>query len=190
MPYCYRCEVESEPDAKFCHYCGFMIKESNRDSENMIKGRIAETLIEELFITNGYHVHRFGMENTMPGLKNFLYKADDDRSKKIALLIRKMPDFVVQKGNALFFIEVKYRYDETFDITYIGDDYPYENVFFIIVSNKHIKCITTEELENGNVISANTGSYLGHRPEFQISTESITKFRRFSDRFYSNGDSH
>ena len=33
--------------------------------ENMIKGRIAETLIEELFLSMKYSVFRYGMENTV-----------------------------------------------------------------------------------------------------------------------------
>ena len=38
--------------------------------ENMIKARIAETLIEELFLQLGYSVFRYGMENTVPGIMN------------------------------------------------------------------------------------------------------------------------
>jgi hypothetical protein len=33
----------------------------------MIKGRIAETLIQELFLSLKYNVFRYGMENTIPG---------------------------------------------------------------------------------------------------------------------------
>lgn len=32
----------------------------------MIKGRIAETLIQELFLSHGYNVFRYGMGNTTP----------------------------------------------------------------------------------------------------------------------------
>ena len=39
---------------------------------NMIKGRIAETLIQELFLSLGYNVFRYGMENTIPGIMELL----------------------------------------------------------------------------------------------------------------------
>ena len=38
----------------------------------MIKGRIAETLIEELFLSLGFNVFRYGMENTVPGIMKLL----------------------------------------------------------------------------------------------------------------------
>jgi len=38
----------------------------------MIKGRIAETLIEELFLSLDYNVFRYGMENTVPGIMHLL----------------------------------------------------------------------------------------------------------------------
>ena len=38
----------------------------------MIKGRIAETLIQELFLSLGYNVFRYGMENTIPGIMELL----------------------------------------------------------------------------------------------------------------------
>src|SRR6266446_969480 len=39
---------------------------------NMIKGRIAETLIQELFLSLKYNVFRYGMENTIPGIMDLL----------------------------------------------------------------------------------------------------------------------
>ena len=40
---------------------------SKRFDDNMIKGRIAETIAEQMFIRMGYKIYRFGMENTIPG---------------------------------------------------------------------------------------------------------------------------
>ena len=43
---------------------------SDRELEyrhNMIKARIAETLVEELFLSMEWSVFRYGMENTIPG---------------------------------------------------------------------------------------------------------------------------
>jgi hypothetical protein len=47
-------------------------KREERYREGMIKGRIAETLIEELFLSLEYNVFRYGMENTVPGIMSCL----------------------------------------------------------------------------------------------------------------------
>ncbi len=38
----------------------------------MIKGRIAETLIQDLFLSLGFNVFNYGMENTIPGIMELL----------------------------------------------------------------------------------------------------------------------
>ena len=44
----------------------------------MIKGRIAETLVQELFLALGYSVFRYGMENTIPGIMKLLKEVRTD----------------------------------------------------------------------------------------------------------------
>lgn len=58
----------------------------------MIKGRIAETLIQELFPSLGFSVFRYGMENTIPGIMELLKGVRSD----VADQIKRMPDFVIQ----------------------------------------------------------------------------------------------
>jgi hypothetical protein len=43
---------------------------------NMIKGRIAETLIQELFLSLGFSVFRYGMENTIPRHYGFIKRCE------------------------------------------------------------------------------------------------------------------
>lgn len=62
----------------------------------MKKGRIAETLIQELFLSLGYNVFRYGMENTIPGIMELLQGVRSD----VAQEIRRMPDFVMQNPKA------------------------------------------------------------------------------------------
>src|SRR6478609_6357970 len=73
----------------------------------MIKGRIAETLIQELFLSLDYNVFRYGMENTIPGIMELLKGVRSD----VAQEIRRMPDFVIQNRNTkdVSFVEVKFR---------------------------------------------------------------------------------
>lgn len=149
--------------------------------ESMIKGRIAETLIEELFLALGYSVFRYGMENTVPGIMELLKGVRGD----VAHNIRRMPDFVVQdKKGEVYFIEVKFRANEEFRLSDLKKDYPYKNCYFVIVSKKHIKCITYEELEEGKEISRNSRNYLGNRKEFELDKNVIIQFCEFAVKFF------
>lgn len=150
--------------------------------ENMVKARIAETLVEELFLSMGYNVFRYGMENTIPGIMNLLKGVRGD----VADNIKKMPDFVVQdKNRNVYFIEVKFRASEKFDIVDLGD-YPYDNAYIILVSKKHIKCITVPELRAGREITPSSHNYLGNRPEFDLNKETIISFCSFAVKFFEN----
>lgn len=159
---------------------------SKRDSnfvENMIKGRIAETLIEELFLSLNYSVFRYGMENTVPGIMKLLRGVRSD----VATNIRRMPDFVIQnnKNGEVFFIEVKFRKDEVFTSENLDKDYPYENCYFVVVSKKHIKCVTYNELRAGDAVTPTSRNYLGSRKEFELDKDVIIQFCDFAVKFFS-----
>ncbi len=159
-------------------------KREGRYKEGMIKGRIAETLIEELFLSLRYNVYRYGMENTVPGIMDLLKGVRGD----VATNIRRMPDFVVQhpKTNEVFFIEVKFRANEEFKKSDLPKDYPYENCFFVVVSKKHIKCISYSELMEGKVVSPKSQNYLGRRKEFELDKNVIIDFCEFAVKFFSD----
>jgi hypothetical protein len=151
---------------------------------NMIKGRIAETLIQELFLSLGYNVFRYGMENTIPGIMELLKGVKSE----VAEEIKRMPDFVVQnpKNNEVFFIEVKFRASETFSIKDLPKDYPYENAYIVLVSKKHIKCITVDELKAGKEINPTSNNYLGSRKEFDLEKQVIIDFCHFAVQFFES----
>lgn len=211
MSYCSKCNVEVEDkvgkysEKKYskvlCRGCQDMsegkvvlekkvkVVESNglsdkasRYRENMIKGRIGETLIEELFLSLGYNVFRYGMENTVPGIMNLLKGVRSD----VADNIRRMPDFVVQhpERKDVYFIEVKFRASESFSLNDLPKDYPFSNAYFIVVSKKHIKCVTYEELKAGKVVSSDSRNWLGNRKEFSLDKKVIIDFCEFAVKFF------
>jgi hypothetical protein len=151
---------------------------------NMIKGRIAETLIQELFLSLGYNVFRYGMENTIPGIMELLKGVRTD----VAHEIRRMPDFVMQnpKTKDVYFIEVKFRANGEFKPDDLPDDYPYSNAYIIVVSKKHIKCVTVSELREGKEVTATSHNYLGNRKEFDLDKEVIIDFCEFATQFFEN----
>ena len=111
--------------------------------EGMIKGRIAETLIEELFLRLGYNVFRYGMENTVPGIMELRFSD-------------------LPKG------------------------YPYSNCYFIVVSKKHIKCLSYNELKEGEEITPDSRNYLGNRKEFELNKNVLIDFCNFAVKFFDN----
>ena len=155
-------------------------------SENMIKGRLGEALIEGLFLDLGFNVYRYGMENTIPGIMKLLSGVRTD----VANNIRKMPDFVIQhpENKEVYFIEVKFRASESLKLSEFKD-YPYENCFFVLVSKKHIKCISYAELVSGKEISEKSTNYLGNRKEFIVKEndkEKIIEYCDFAKKFFAN----
>jgi len=153
---------------------------------NLVKGRIAESLIEQLFLKLGYNVFRYGMENTVPGIMKLLTGVRSD----VAESIRRMPDFVVQHphNKEVFFIEVKYRANGKFSFEALPENYPFENAYFVVVSKKHIKCISYSELKAGENVAPgrNRRFYLGSRKEFETDKETIIEFCEYAVKFFSN----
>jgi hypothetical protein len=151
---------------------------------NTIKGRIAETLIQELFLSLNFSVFRYGMENTIPGIMDLLKGIKSE----VANDIKHMPDFVIQdpRNSSVYFVEVKFRASETFKFSNLKKDYPYHNAYFVVVSKKHIKCLTYEELKEGKEITPTCKNYLGGRREFDLDKKIIIDFCTFAVQFFES----
>ena len=87
-------------------------------SENLIKGKIAETIFEQMFRNEGrYTILHFGYEHIVPELVK-----TGERNGPTMEIIRRAPDFAVinQDTGAVRLIEVKYSwrydYDRVLDI--------------------------------------------------------------------------
>jgi len=175
------CRIHQKKDNSAAETKGLSKRESWY-KEGMIKGRIAETLVEELFLSLDYNVFRYGMENTVPGIMELLKGVRSD----VATNIRRMPDYVIQhrKTKEVFFIEIKFRASEGFKKSDLPEDYPYENCYFIIVSKKHIKCITYAELMAGKEVTPTSKNYLGSRKEFDLDKDVILDFCDFAVKFF------
>ncbi|NRD22709.1 hypothetical protein HNV10_05625 [Winogradskyella litoriviva] len=151
---------------------------------NLIKGRIAETIIEELFLSLGFQVFKYGMENTIPGIMELLKGVKDD----VAMEIKRMPDLVVYKDGRAHFIEVKFRANGCFKLIDIDrkGDYPYQNALIVLVSKKHIKCISFQELQEGKEITESSRNYLGNRIEFDTDKDKIIEYCKYAVKFFEN----
>lgn len=157
-----------------------------RNSYAFIKGRIAETLIEELFLSLDFQVYPFGMENTVPEIKNQLR----GNTERVATQIRNMPDFVIKRpGENPLFVEVKFRANGTFkykDLIKNYEEYPYKNVVVVVVSKTHIKAVFVEDLEKGKDITPDSRNYLGKVLKFsREEKDKIIDFCSYATQFFA-----
>lgn len=80
------------------------------DTENILKGKIAEVLIEELLKRCKNKVYRFGDGELLYNLIQF--ERAFNRESKIGRKISSVPDFLVlTRDKKFFFLEVKFRSD-------------------------------------------------------------------------------
>ena len=79
-------------------------------AESMLKGRMAETLVEELLRKSGNAIYRFGYEAIIQNLAQI--QQSFDRHTETGERIRAIPDFIIidLKGNPIF-LEVKFRWN-------------------------------------------------------------------------------
>lgn len=155
---------------------------TNKFPLNRIKGRVAETLIQELFLAHGYNVFHYGMERSVPGIEQLTRKTFGEVKEKI----RSMPDFVVQNPNnhKLHFVEVKFRRSGMFSIKDLPADYPWLHSYFIIVSKKHIKCLTYRQLKNGKAITPECNNLLIKRKDLGLEREMILEFMVTAEKLF------
>ncbi|MBX2980483.1 MAG: hypothetical protein KF905_14440 [Flavobacteriales bacterium] len=153
-------------------------------STNSIKGRVAETIIQELFLAHGYNVFHYGMERSVPGIAQLTRKTNGPVKQQI----RSMPDFVVQdpRNHKLHFVEVKYRASGLFSIDDIKGEYPWPHAFFIVVSKEHIKCLTYKQLAAGKAITPTCNNLLIVRKDLDLDRNTIVEFGRIARKFFAD----
>ena len=82
---------------------------NHMNAESMLKGRMAETLFEEMMRQSGNIVYRFGYEAIVQNLVQL--EESFDRYSEVGERIRAIPDFIViDKTGKPEFVEVKFRW--------------------------------------------------------------------------------
>jgi hypothetical protein len=148
----------------------------------MIKSKIAETLIEQLFLSHKYNVYRYGMEYTVPAIRESLKAMQPE----VAERLKNMPDFVVQHRlyKDTHFVEVKFRANGCFAEAELDKNYPYDDALVIVVSKTDIKCLSVRELRHGLEITPECEYHLTDRPEFDLRKDVVIDFCDFATRFF------
>lgn len=151
---------------------------NNNFNLNSLKGRIAEQLIQDLFIQNGYNVFNYGLERIHPSLSKMISFNNHKTSKEL----RYMPDFVVQStlNGDLFYLEVKFRANGEFRFDEHYENYPYKNAWFVIVSPYKTQCMHYRLLIKGKAITADTNYILSKVKSFHFNEESLNEYSEYA----------
>ena len=149
---------------------------------NTLKGRIAEQLIQDLFINCGYNVFNYGLERIHPSLS----KSITTNNKTTSKALRFMPDYVVQsrENGDLFYLEVKFRANGEFYFDEKYADYPYKNAWFVIVSPEKIQCMHYKRLKAGYTVSKDTNYPLTAVRSFHIKKELLEEYTSYAQSIF------
>lgn len=157
------------------------MKTTNNYHYNMIKGRVAEAIVKELFLINGYRVYDYGMERTLPhAVENVKYQKDE-----MSLSIRHMPDFLVQniKTGVLNYVEVKYRANGEFSFAEIENN-PYKSTCFVVVSKENIQTMMYGDLVAGQSLPGGEITNLENSTQFKLNSELVAEYKRYAKTFF------
>ena len=152
---------------------------------NTLKGRIAEQLIQDLFIKCDYNVFNYGLERIHPSLSKSIRRGGTN-NKTTSKALRFMPDFVVQSitNGDLFYLEVKFRANGEFYFDEKYTDYPYKNAWFVIVSPEKIQCMHYKRLKAGYKILPDTNYPLTAIRSFHIKRDLLEEYTAYTQAIF------
>ena len=149
---------------------------------NSLKGRLAEQLMQDLFLHSNYNIFNYGLERLHPALSKSI------RNNKLTTgkALRFMPDFVVQSliTGDLFYLEVKFRANGCFAFDETYKDYPYKNAWFVIVSPTKIQCMHYKRLAAGYGISPESKYTLMSVKSFHIDKEMTQEYEEYARQLF------
>lgn len=152
---------------------------------SMIKARIAEAIIKQMFIENGFLVFENGVERNKPEIMDkIIFK-----NHKVAREIRFSPDFVVinPSNGDMFYLEVKYRKDGYFKLENM-EHFPYTNAHFVIVSKNDIQWITFNKLKENGFLSGTENFQIENCDLFHLDKNSVAQYRKYVQTIFGNMD--
>lgn len=190
MAHCVSCYSYAPRDSHTCTLCGhghayLRVVADNHHEWNfrykMIKGKVAETLVEQLFLAHNYAVYRYGMAYTAAAGDSL-----NSLQQQVAARTRDMPDFVVQHRlyRETYFVEVKFKADGCFSEKELDKNYTQQDALIIVVSARHIKCLSVRELKQGWAITPDCSNHLSGRTEFQLRKDVAEDFCNVAESFF------
>jgi len=197
MTKCEICESYTRSNSPICYDCyvnngskyvdGFTSFSFEKTPLKYIKGHIGESLIQNLFTSLGFIVFRYGIENNLTYINEFL--EDSDFSKNELNILTSRPDLLIlnKEKKKLFFTEIKYRHNGVFEYKDLGNDYKYNNTYIIILSERGFKCIKAGELKDVSSMQLKNKKYdLSENKDFNLDKGFVKLIEEQSKNIYSS----
>ena len=155
-----------------------------RNPENIIKGRIAETIVSEMLRDSGYYVYRFGYEGILQSLiqRGLPRMLESDREAEI---IRIMPDFIVMtKEGDVSFVEVKFRASNNLEreteqmILKTAKHWPDARMLFVKPKKPHFLIARAKDFAKKHTLYP-----LEIERFLKVSQESIQKYEKLVEKY-------
>lgn len=164
------------------------------EPENILKGKMAETLVKELLLKCGNRVYHFSNREILENLSQFekLLERETDIGKKVSSI----PDFIViSPKEKIFFIEVKFRtapealeeelllekeFLEKFWEAKIILVTPKEKPYFRVLTPPYF----TKETKEGWPIPILNWKSIEDSPELEINLEILKEFNKLVKKYY------
>ena len=154
------------------------------DPTNIIKGRIAEAIIEELLKASGNKVYRFGYESTLQNLVQS--PSGFDRQSKNGQRVSSMPDFIVINADGSpFFVEVKFRSNPNDLNGYLLQKirkFWYAKVVLVTISKPYFRVARRQTFSPGKCLFDSLQS----DQDLHVMPECLADFESLVDRFLIN----
>lgn len=181
-PVCYECYVKGKKYVE-----GFSSFSFEKSPINFIKGHIGECIIQNLFTSLGFTVFRYGIENNLTYINEYL--EDSDFSKSELNVLTSRPDLLIlnKEKKRIYFTEIKYRTDGKFKYEDLGEDYKYESTYIIILSKTGFKCIKASELKViGEIKMCSTEYALSENKEFNLDKGFVKLIEEQASNIYNS----
>jgi len=156
------------------------------DLDNVIKGRIAEAIVEELLRACGNQVYRFGYESI---LQNLVQNGSRfDRYSANGEQLRSIPDFVVVTGEGRsFFVEVKFRTDPAWllksPLLKQLKEFWTAKLILVTPTKPYFRVVDPQSLFEGEF----SFEALEADPDLMVTARAVEKCSRLISRFLVNG---
>ncbi len=181
-PVCYNCYIEGKQYVE-----GFTNFSFEKTPLNFIKGHIGEIIIQNLFTSLGFIVFRYGVENNLTYVNEYLSGSDFSDTELNILTTR--PDLLIlnKDKERVYFTEIKYRWNGVFNYEELGENYKYKNTFIIVLSKQGFNCIKASELkEIGGIDAESKGYSLAENKEFNLDKGFVKLIEEQSFRIYES----
>jgi len=154
------------------------------EPENLLKGRIAESLVEELLKRSGNRVYRFGYEAVLQNLTQL--EESFDRESEVGQRISSIPDFIAVKGKKILFVEVKFRTDPSFfkkdinKLRMIGEFWRAKIVLVTLVK-PYFRVFTSSYIAEGRRLDSIP---IEKDPDLGVTPDVLNKFNELVEKYY------